>query len=173
MEKFDAEASSPDKGGESEKNKTEGMSRRRFLKLLGASAMAATGSMLDAGRAAAETAPSKGFQIVDGRAVLWTFDPKGSVESYEIIGAVSDLGLSSKETDVLFSPEVIQAAGKVIDTAKRCRAGDVDACRSMGLAHADLSDAIRVHRDVSSSKLPSVPTPRTPFFKPPPPATKL
>src|SRR5438132_12576505 len=100
MEKFNPEASPRDNeedraNGESGK----GVGRRRFVKLLGTgAALAATGSIMNSTKeASAEGMPTTGFQIVDGRAVLWKFDAKGNAESYEIVGTTTDLGLAKKD----------------------------------------------------------------------------
>lgn len=173
MERFDQEGAPPN-NRRNENNSDEGIDRRRFLKLLGlGAAAAATGSVFEGKKeAAAEEIPRKGFQIVDGRAVLWTFDAKGDVESYAIVGSVEDLGLKNEATDVMLSREVVRAAESLVDAGSRCRQGDTEACRSVGLAQVDLREAIQVNKELLVGKRPKIPS-RMPVFKPPPPTTSL
>ncbi len=179
MEKFPTESAPQENEAENkEEGEGEGISRRKFLKILGIGAgMAATGELLNpTSEAAAETQPATGFQIREGKAVLVHFDPKGNVERYEVIASARDLGLAGKDTDVMTSSEVTEAAKRLQDLGRRCREkGDVEACRSITLAVVGLSEAVR------SARVQSLPTVRgttPPPIKPPqprtpPPRTKL
>ena len=156
MEKFPTEFTPQEKEAESkEEAEGEGISRRKFLKILGIGAgMAATGELLNPkSEAAAETQPTTGFQIRGGRAVLVHLDPKGNVERYEVIASARDLGLAGKDTEVLTSPEVTEAARRLQELGTRCREkGDVEACRSITLAVIGLSEAVRSVRAQSLPK---------------------
>lgn len=178
MEKFPTESAPQEKETESkEEGEGEGISRRKFLKILGIGAgMAATGELLSPkSEVAAETQPTTGFQIREGRAVLVHLDPKGNVERYEVIASARDLGLAGKDTDVMTSSEVTEAARRLQDLGARCREkGDVEACRSITLATLDLSEAVRSARAQSLPKgRGSAPLPiKTPQPRKPPPFTK-
>lgn len=179
MEKFPTESAPQQNEAESnEEGEGEGISRRKFLKILGIGAgMAAAGELLNPkSEAAAETQPATGFQIREGKAVLVHLDTKGNAERYEVIASAADLGLSAKDSEVMTSPEVTAAARRLQELGARCREkGDVEACRSITLAVVGLSEAVRSARAQSLPKgrgntLPPIkrPQPRTP-----PPGTKL
>ena len=179
MEKVPTESAPQEKEAESkEEAKGEGISRRKFLKILGIGAgMAATGELLNPkSEAAAETQPVMGFQIREGKAGLVHLDPKGNVERYEVIASARDLGLVGKDTEVMTSPEVTEAARRLQDLGARCREkGDVEACRSITLATVDLSEAVRSARVQALPKgRGTTPPPiKTPQPLKEPPVTKL
>ncbi len=141
-----------EESGTAQKTEGEGMSRRKFLTMLGIGAgMAAAGELLKPKEgAAAETQPTTAFQVRDGNAVLVHFDQKGNVERYEVIASARDIGLLGKDTETMRSPEVTEAARKLSELGRRCRErGDVEACRSITLATVELSEAVRASRQPS------------------------
>lgn len=158
MEQFPTEQAPQEEEAESkEEEEGEGISRRKFLKILGIGAgMTATGELLNPKtEAAAETQPATGFQIREGKAVLAHLDPKGKVERYEVVASAGDLGFSGKDTEVMTSAEVTEAARRLQEVRTRCQEkSDVEACRSVSLAVVALSEAIR------SAKAQSLPKDR-------------